>query len=298
MTDLNEMKAIALRHEGQSSPAMPRLHIYNIQNPTRSAGLIYEPVVCLVLQGRKRTFIGNKTLEYGPGECMVVAAEVTAMGQVCEATAEEPYLAFNLLLDSALISTLLLDMDGLPEAPLQPGYGVTKAEPPLLEAWRRLANLLDRPEEVRVMAAHLEHELMFRLLMGRQSGLLRQIASADSRLSRIRRAMAWVRQHYAEQLSVDAMAAVARMSASVFHRRFKVVTGVTPLQYQKQIRLHEARRRLVAEQAEAGAVGYAVGYESASQFSREYKRFFGAPPRRDADALKTTVERDSYMPEH
>lgn len=272
---------------------MPRLQVYQIDSPTAAAGLIYEPVVCLVLQGRKRTFIGDSVLEYGPGECMVVVAEVTAMGQVCAATTEEPYLAFNLRLDPAAISTLLLDMEGLPEAPTQSGYGVTKAGPTLLEAWRRLADMLDRPDEVRVMAAHLEHELMFRLLIGRQGGLLRQIASADSRLSHIRRAMAWVRQRYAEQLSIEAMATVAGMSASVFHRRFKAVTGVTPLQYQKEIRLYEARRRLISDQAEAATVGYAVGYESPSQFSREYKRLFGAPPRRDADALQLLVEPDS-----
>jgi AraC-like DNA-binding protein len=131
---------------------------------------------------------------------------------------------------------------------------------------------------------------MFRLLMGPQGALLRQIAGADTRLSHIRRAMAWIRQHYSEHLSIDAMASVAGMSVSVFHRRFKSVTGVTPLQYQKNIRLHEARRRLITERAEAATVGYAVGYESASQFSREYKRFFGAPPRRDADAMQAITE--------
>ena len=130
---------------------------------------------------------------------------------------------------------------------------------------------------------------MFRLLMGKHGGLLRQIAGADSRLSHIRRAMAWIRERYAQPLSVDAMAAVAGMSVSVFHRRFKAVTGVSPLQYQKQLRLHEARRSLVSEQAEAASVAYSVGYESASQFSREYKRLFGAPPRRDAQALHTLV---------
>jgi AraC-like DNA-binding protein len=145
-------------------------------------------------------------------------------------------------------------------------------------------------DEIAVLAPHLEHELMFRLLMSPHGASLRQIARADSRLSRLRRAMAWIRQHYAERLSVDDMAAVAGMSVSVFHRRFKALTEVSPLQYQKQIRLHEARRRLVTEHAEAATVGYAVGYESASQFSREYKRLFGAPPRRDADTLQSIAE--------
>lgn len=290
MTDLDDIRAIALRHAGAPHPAMPRLHIYRIDNPTDAAGLIYQPVVCLVLQGRKRTFIGNGVLEYGPSECMVVAAELTATEQVCEASTDEPYLALNLYLDPAMISTILLDMNGLAERAIGSGFSVAKAAPALLDAWRRFASLLDRPDEIPVLATHLEHELMFRLLMGPHAALLRQIAGADTRLSHIRRAMAFVREHYSEHFSIDAMAAVAGMSVSVFHRRFKAVTGVSPLQYQKHIRLHEARRRLVTEHAEAATVGYAVGYESASQFSREYKRLFGAPPRRDANSLQSVVE--------
>lgn len=290
MTDLDSIRAIALRHAGAPHPAMPRLQVYCIDNPTDAVGLIYQPVVCLVLQGRKRTFIGDGVLEYGPSECMVVAAELTAMGQVCEASTDEPYLALNLFLDPTMISTILLDMNALAEPAIGSGFAVAKAGPALLDAWRRLAGLLDRPDEIPVLGAHLEHELMFRLLMGPHGALLRQIAGADSRLSHIRRAMAFVRQHYADHLTIDAMAAVAGMSVSVFHRRFRTVTGVSPLQYQKHIRLHEARRRLVTEHAEAATVGYAVGYQSASHFSREYKRLFGAPPRRDADSLHSSVE--------
>lgn len=290
MSELDDIRAIALRHAGRHNPALPRVLVYRIDDLTDAAGLIYEPVVCLVLQGRKRTFIGDTVLEYGAGEYIVVAAELTAMGQVCEASPDEPYLALNLLLDPAVISSLLLDMARQPEPSLQSGFGVTQASPAQLDTWRRFANLLDQPDEARVMAHHLEHELIFRLLMGPQGGLLRQIANADSRLAHVRRAMAWIKQHFADRLSIDAMAEVAGMSVSVFHRRFKAVTGVTPLQYQKHIRLHEARRRLITERAEAASVGYAVGYESASQFSREYKRFFGAPPRRDADDMQVLAE--------
>lgn len=146
------------------------------------------------------------------------------------------------------------------------------------------------------MAPHVEHELMFRLLMGRHGALIRQVAGSGSPLSRIRRAMSWVRDHYAERLSIDAMAAVAGISTSVFHRRFKAVTAVSPLQYQKQIRLHEARRRLVAESAEASTVGFAVDYESASQFSREYKRLFGQPPRRDAAQVQSVAGSGASAP--
>ncbi|WP_055048514.1 AraC family transcriptional regulator [Devosia sp. A16] len=290
MTELAALRAAALKHAGATNPELPRLRVYRLDRPTEPAALVYDPMVCLVLQGAKRTFIGNQVLEYGAGACIVIAAELTAMGQISEASPAEPYLAVNLNLDPAVISSLLLDMGGMAEPNPARGFGVSEASPALLDTWRRLCELLDRPEEIRVMGPNLEHELMFRLLTGPQGALLRQIAGWDSRLSRIRRSMAWMRQHFAEHLSVEAMATVAGMSVSVFHRRFKAVTGLSPLQYQKHIRLHEARRRLVVERAEAGSVGYAVGYESASQFSREYKRLFGAPPRRDADALQTVVD--------
>ena len=290
MTELADIATIAQRHAGAENAALPRLRVYTLDHPTEVAPLLYDPVVCLILQGAKRTFIGDQAFEYGAGDCMIVAAEVTAMGQISQASPAAPYLAANLYIDPAVISSLLIDMKGLPEPPVQSSFGVSRASPLLLDAWRRLVELLDRPDEIQVMAPHLEHELMFRLLMGPQGALLRQIAGSDSRLSHIRRAMAWIRARYAEHLSIEAMAAVAGMSGSVFHRRFKAVTGISPLQYHKQIRLHEARRRLVSEHVEAATVAYAVGYESASQFSREYKRLFGDPPRRDAEKLQTLVD--------
>ncbi len=290
MTALDDIRATALRHAGTRNAQLPRLSVYRLDRTTEAGALVYDPVACLVLQGRKRTFIADRVLEYGTGECMIVAAEVAAMGQVYEATSDEPYLALALNLDPAVIASVLLDLTAIPEPPIQSGYGVALATPPLLDAWRRFIELLDRPEEIPVMAPHLEHELMYRLLTGPQGALLRQIGGSDTRLSHLRRAMAWIRAHYAEHLSVEAMATVAGMSVSVFHRRFKALTGLSPLQYQKHLRLHEARRRLVTDRAEAATVGYAVGYESASQFSREYRRLFGAPPRRDAGALQSLVD--------
>ncbi|MCX5581668.1 helix-turn-helix domain-containing protein [Kaistia terrae] len=163
----------------------------------------------------------------------------------------------------------------------------------LVGAWQRLLAMYERPREIPVMALHLEHELMFRLMLSPHAEMLRQIAGVDSRLSHIRQAMAWIREHYAERLSVEDMAAVAGMSESVFHRRFKAVTALSPLQYQKHIRLQDARRRMVSKDADAASVSFAVGYKSTSQFSREYRRLFGEPPRRDAEMVKTMVEAGS-----
>jgi AraC-like DNA-binding protein len=287
MTDLDDIRALALRNAGNRHPSLSRLYVYRTDTPTAPGAFLYDPLVCLVVQGSKRTFIGDQVLEYGAGDCIVVAAEVAAIGQVCEASTEDPYLGLNLYLDPAVIASVLLDLAALHDVSVPLGYGVARAGAPLLDAWRRYVKLLDHPEEIPVMAAHLEHELMFRLLSGPQGALLRQIAGSDSRLASIRRAMTWIRDHFAERLSIEAMATVAGMSVSVFHRRFKAVNGLSPLQYQKQVRLHDARRRLLSEHAEAATVAYAVGYESASQFSREYKRLFGAPPRRDVEAIET-----------
>lgn len=211
------------------------------------------------------------------------------MGQVCEASTGEPYLAVNLYLDPAVIATILLDMNGFAEPAMGTAFGVAKAGPALLETWRRFTSLLDRPDEIAVLGPHLEHELMFRLLMGPHGTLLHQIAGADTRLSHIRRAMAWIRQHYAESLSIDAMAAVAGMGVSVFHRRFKALTDVSPLQYQKQIRLHE--RAAAWSSSTPKPLPWAMRLATKVRpSSRGNTKDYLAPRRRDADTLKSIVE--------
>lgn len=291
MTDLDRIRAMAMRHAGRTHPQLPRLFTYSLDHTTEIDPLIYDPAVSLVVQGTQRMFIGDKMFEYGPGQSMIVAAEIAALGQVCEASQDAPFIAVGLYLDQVQLSDLVLEMEAMPEAPIDAGYGVSTASASLLGAWARLLELLDRPTEIPVMAQPLEHELMFRLLVGPHGGLLRQIAGSDSRLMHIRKAMAWIRDHHRERLSFKAVAALAGMSVSVFYDRFKAVAAVSPLQYQKYIRLHEARRRMISGQSTAAEVGYAVGYESASQFSREYKRLFGAPPGQDAERARTELNR-------
>lgn len=290
MDNLDEIRALAIRHAGVKHLGMSRLSIYRINEPTELNALVYDPMAFIVLQGIKRTIIGDQVFEYGPGQTMVVAAEITAMGQIVEASPDKPFLAISLDLDPAVIMNVVLYLSKTPELQMQPGFAFSMANAELIGAWQRLLAMYERPKEIPVMALHLEHELMFRLMLSPHAEMLRQIAGVDSRLSHIRQAMAWIREHYTEQLSVEDMAAVAGMSGSVFHRRFKAVTALSPLQYQKQIRLQEARRRMVSKEADAASVSFAVGYKSTSQFSREYKRLFGAPPRRDADMVQTMVE--------
>ena len=290
MDKLDEIRTLAIRHAGVKHPGMSRLSIYSITEPTELSALVYDPVALIVLQGTKRTIIGDQVFEYGPGQTMVVAAEITAMGQIIEASPQEPFLAINLSLDPAVIMDVVLYLSKTPELQIQPGFAFSMANAELIGAWQRLLEVCERPKEIPVMALHLEHELIFRLMLSPHAEMLRQIASVDSRLSHIRKAMEWIRNHYVEKLTVEDMAAVAGMSVSVFHRRFKAVTALSPLQYQKHIRLQEARRRMVSKEDDAASASFAVGYKSTSQFSREYKRLFGEPPRRDADILQTMLE--------
>jgi AraC-like DNA-binding protein len=289
MDKLDEIRALAIRHAGQQKAGLARFSVVSVAEPTELSALVYDPVAFIVLQGTKRTIIGDRVFEYGPGQTMVVAAEITAMGQIAEASADKPFLALNLYLDPAVITNVVLYLSETPSLQVEPGYGFSIANPELIGAWQRLLEMYERPKEIPVMGLHLEHELMFRMMLGPHAEMLRQIAGVDSRLSHIRQAMAWIREHYNEHLSVEDMAAVAGMSESVFHRRFKAVTALSPLQYQKHIRLQEARRRMVSKEADAASVSFAVGYKSTSQFSREYKRLFGEPPRRDADMVQTMV---------
>lgn len=290
MSTIQDILDIARRHDAPSNDHVPRLKLSRSDYPTEVISYIWKPAVCLVLQGAKRMVIGSKILEYGAGDCMIMAAEVAAMVQISQASPSQPYIAANLYLDPAIISALLVDMTGMPEPVPLSGFNIAKAPSLLLEAWRRFVELLNRPEEIPIMATRFEQEVLLRLLMGPQGFLVRQLARPASRLGQIRQAMDWIRGHHAERITIGQMAAIAGMSPSVFHRRFKAVTGLSPLQYQKHIRLNEARRQIITAGGNAASVGFAVGYESPSQFSREYKRLFGEPPRRDASALQSVFE--------
>lgn len=266
--------------------SIARLEIMRLEHPTALQPVIYEPAVCLVLQGAKRAVIGEKVLAYGEGDYFIAAAEVAALGQISEATKDQPYLALNLLLDPQLIAGVLLDLPKRTEPAVSSGFFTSTADSKLLDAWLRLVSVLDRPDEAAVLAPMIEREILFRLLQGPSGVLLRQIAGRDNRLSSIRKSMAWLRRHYTDPIRVEQLAAIAGMSPSVFHKHFKNVTALSPIQYQKQIRLHEARRQLSQAPLDAAGVAFSIGYESASQFSREYKRLFGASPVQDAKQLQ------------
>jgi AraC-like DNA-binding protein len=299
MQPLAEICSLIARHV--ASPAattvIPGLRLGSSEVPTEPLDALYEPAFALVAQGTKRTVLADKVYEYSAGQCLVVSADLPVVGQIVRASRQKPYLSFAIALrPEAVASLLLASAVGESIADTSSAIAVSVASADLLDSVTRILRLLDRPSDVAVLHPMLERELLWRLLCSDQGPLVRQIGLADSRLSQIHRAIRWIRAHYAEPLRVEELAQLAAMGASTFHRHFKAVTAMSPLQYQKRIRLLEARTRLMANAKDVAAVGFDVGYESPSQFSREYSRLFGASPGKDAARLRAVSQSRRSVP--
>lgn len=246
---------------------------------------VYQPMACLVLQGAKQVMIGDRVLRYDPASCFIASLDLPATGCVVEATSDMPYVVASMALDRDMLTALLAELPPGEAGAPQAGFGVAPVTSDLLEAWDSLLALLEKPGDIPILAASRKREVLYRFLQSEHGPMLRQIACEDSRLARIRRAIAWIRQHFDQTLRTETLADIAHMSIPAFHRHFKAATAMSPLQYQKALRLQTARRLLTANN-DAARAAYAVGYESASQFSREYARLFGAPPLRDIERLR------------
>jgi AraC-like DNA-binding protein len=252
---------------------------------------VFGAAVCVVAQGCKQVVSGGTTLVYDAMRYLVASVDLPVIGQVVEASPEVPYLCFRMSLDPEIIGDLLLQTGGEPAlahdaGPLVNAMAVSEVNPPLLDAVMRMVRLMETPRDAAVLVPLIEREILYRMLLGDQGPRLAQIARADGRMRQVRRAIGWIKQNFDQHFSIDDLAAEARMSPSALHRHFKAVTALSPLQYQKQIRLQEARKLILAQRLDAGSAGHAVGYDSASQFSREYARLFGAPPLRDVARLR------------
>lgn len=284
---LQPLRAIAVRHaKGRRTvTAIPRLSINMMTETTEPQPGLFEPMVCLILQGAKEVMIADRKLRYDPASYFVASMEVPASGCIVQASADSPYVGLALSLNREALAALLPDAPAQRSEATHATFGVSPVTLPLLDAWSRLVRLLDTPADIPVLAPLFEREILYRLLQGPQGQMLRQIALADSRLSQVRRAIAWIRDHYDQPMRIETLVEVAGMSSASFHRHFKAATAMSPLQFQKTLRLQQARLLLIANQ-DASQAGFAVGYESASQFSREYARLFGAPPMRDAARLR------------
>ncbi|NEA41686.1 AraC family transcriptional regulator [Streptomyces sp. SID11385] len=284
---LHRLTAAVARHapEGGTETAVPRLSLAVTEEPVGPVDLLYEPMICFVSAGAKRSTAGERTRIARAGEMLLNSIDLPVSVSVVEA----PYSSVTLRVDERLLADLLVEVEESAGVPLAPAGQLTAPmAPELVDAVTRFVTLLDSPEDIRALAPRVEGEILYRLLRGPLGPVLRAGALADSPTQRVRRAARWICERYAEPLGIDAIAAVARMSPAGLHRHFKAATGMSPLRYQKYVRLQAARRRLAAGDATAAQVAREVGYVSATQFSREYRTAFGLPPARDAARLRGT----------
>ncbi len=274
---------------GVARTPVPCLTIIHEAAPTALQYAVNKPLVALVLQGGKRVTMGNRTFDFSAGESLLITADVPTVSQITRASLNAPYLALVVDLDLALIESLVVEIGFSPFAADTP-IRVDPTENEVTDAALRLMRLLDRPASVPILQSQLTRELHYWLLSGRHGGVIRALGVVDSHARRITRAIALIRDHFAQPLRVEHLAEAAGMGLSSFHEHFRAITSLSPLQFQKQLRLIEARRLMLAEGEMISNAAYAVGYESVSQFTREYGRMFGLPPARDIKAAKTRMQ--------
>jgi AraC-like DNA-binding protein len=286
----DELRELVARHSVEGSVALPvpRLTLHRSARPTEPVQVLYRPALCVVLQGGKRAILGTRVFTYDPDSYLVLSVELPLTSAVVEADRKRPYLGMSLALERSILSPLILEVSGAePVRPLSAGLTQSPLGPDLLDPLLRLMRLMDSPGDVDFLAPLIEREILFRVLRGPQASVLRQIATAGGRAARIERATTWIKEHHAEPIRIEALAELASMSLSSFHQHFKTLTTMSPVKYQKGIRLQEARRLMMSGQFDMTRIGFAVGYGSPSQFSREYRNAFGATPAQDAVRLRS-----------
>lgn len=294
--ELVELITRALRQDGSVAP-LPGLSLHRVSLPRAPLHTLYKPVFCIIAQGSKEVFLGDERYQYDPFHYLLVTAELPIVSHVCEASPERPYLSFRLELDPTLVSSVMVEA-GYPAPRSQAGVravSVSALDASLLDAVVRLVRLLDSPGEARYLAPLITREIIFRLLAGEQGDRLRHIAVLGGRTHHIARAIEQLRKELDQPLRIDNIANELGMSVSGFHHQFKSVTAMSPLQYQKRLRLQEARRLMLGEHLDAASAAYRVGYDDASHFNREYKRLFGLPPMRDVEGLRMAVRQTDAL---
>lgn len=289
--DTLKTRALALWHRHGRETPLPGLFVSATEAPTGPFHGVYEPSLIVVLQGAKISRLGEKIYRYDKGKCLIASLDVPIRAEIVTASRDMPYVAVAVRIDPAVIAELLLEHAPTIAQPAPPTAALCVHPLPrvLIDPLERLLALADRPGDIPVLAPMLQREIVWHILNGPQGAMLRQIGLADSRMTRIARSIAWLRENFTRTVSVPHLAALAGMSPATFHRHFRSATAMTPVQFQKQLRLQEARRLLLCEGTDVAQVGFAIGYESLSQFSREYRRMFGAPPGRDGAEIRRSV---------
>lgn len=285
--ELAERIARAIHEDGNVEP-QKGLHFHRSSSPTEAVYGVYDPAFCVIAQGSKEVLLGESRYRYDPAHYLLATVELPIVSQVIEASRERPYLSLRLDFDAALVGSVMVEAAHFPP----PGRADIRAidtsplDAGLLDAVVRLVRLLDSPADFRFLAPLVTREIIYRLLIGEQGGRLRHIALLGGHSHSIARAIERLCREFDKPLRVDSIAQDLGMSVSGFHSHFKAVTALSPLQFQKQIRLQEARRLMLGEGLDAASAGYRVGYDDASHFSREYKSLFGASPVRDVGRLR------------
>lgn len=255
--------------------------------PTSTQCCFYKPMAILVLQGKKQTNLGTDAFTYSAGQCVVAGVDIPSAGKIIEATPDKPFLTLIVELNHHLIAELLPDIPDIEKtANSQRGMGIMSASDNLLDAFERLLNIEQTPEQHKIIAPMILKEIHYILLTSQIGSLLRAVYTNGTQSNQIAKAISWLRENYKKPLKIADLAQSANMTDSTFYRHFSKVTSLSPIQYQKRLRLYEAQRLMLIEDIDAGAAGFAVGYDNEAQFSREYKRMFGLPPKSHIRQIK------------
>jgi AraC-like DNA-binding protein len=289
-----ELAALVNRHtdikgNGLHATAIDSLKFLRESDTSRVMRGVSEPILAIVVQGKKEVLLNEETYPYGVAQYLVISVDLPICGLAIEASPEQPYLSFALDLDPVQLCDIIAqtNLESDRQDNSMRGLFISDAEPSLLDCAIRLTRLLDTPQDIPFLAPMIILEIYYRLLVGEQGESVRQIATSGSKMQRIAEAIKLIKADFSQPLRIENLAEHANMSSSSFHRHFKEVTSMSPLQYQKQLRLLTARQMMLVENADATQAAYQVGYESPSQFSREYSRMFGAPPIRDIERLRS-----------
>lgn len=291
----SEMEAIiarySSRHPGAATP-VPGLHVGRFVAPVPPMSHVAEACVCVCVRGARSLSLGDAVYAHDQDRFLLSSIGLPAIVAIERASPKHPYTALRIDLDSNLAREVLTNLDSRSAgAPLEPGLSFGQIDYPFLDALARLVRLIESPEDIPFMSGLVHREILYRLLSGPSGARLRQIVRLDSQGNRVARTAAWLRTHYRERITIERLATIAGMAPSTLHRHFHELTNMSPLQYQKHLRLHEARRRLLDDGENVASTAFEVGYESSTQFIREYSRLFGRPPLRDVKALRATGER-------
>ncbi|MFS7305082.1 AraC family transcriptional regulator N-terminal domain-containing protein [Rahnella inusitata] len=294
---LDELRGLAA-HAGnwRTETGIPRVAMVQGKIPAAALAAVYEPMINLILTGSKTMTVGEKVFNYDPASYFVMSVDLPAVGEVHPAVTGEPYLAVSLTIDPQRVATLL---EGLPPSMMnnrpEGGFSVASVTSELLDAWVRMLRLMKTPDDIPALAPVYEREILYHVLKGPHGWMLRDIASPGTMLARISNAIQWLRNNFAEEFVVESLAGREAMSVSAFHRHFKAVTAMSPLQYQKRVRLLHARTMLLGRQQSVTYVAQEVGYRSVPQFNRDYARVFGLPPLKDVAQLRKVMNvRESH----